>query len=148
MTIFLTQQEGDALLALEKHYTGKVGFSFPGQGGRLNIPLFSNDRHEEFILDITRGCIKLQKNTFQARARKAVILVRLDIGGSPHRNPDGEEIPCPHLHYYQEGCGDKWAKPLPSSFTNHEDSFHTLFEFMDFCNIKTKPRILKGIFTQ
>ncbi|MFW9280162.1 DUF6978 family protein [Glaesserella parasuis] len=25
-------------------------------------------------------------------------MVRLDIEGPPHRNPDGEEIICPHIH--------------------------------------------------
>lgn len=147
MTIFLTQQEGDALLNLEKHYTGKNGFKFPSLGGPLRIPLFSSDRREEFSLDITRGRIELRKNTFQTRVRKAVILARLDICGPPHRNPDGKEIPCPHLHVYREGFGDKWAFPSPSHFTNHEDSYHTLVEFMKFCNIVTKPPILRGLYT-
>lgn len=76
-----------------------------------------------------------------------MILARLDIGGPPHRNPDGEEIACPHLHVYREGYGDKWAFPLPDSFSNHEDAWKTLFEFMDFCNVSTRPTILQELFT-
>jgi hypothetical protein len=37
--------------------------------------------------------------------------MRLDLDGPPHRNPDDEEIPWPHLHVYREGYGDKWASP-------------------------------------
>ena len=98
MSLLLTQQEADALLSLEKHYIGSDRFSLPSLGGTLRIPLHSSDHREEFSLDITRGRIKLCKNTFQARARKVVILARIDISGPPHRNPDGEEISCPHLH--------------------------------------------------
>jgi hypothetical protein len=36
-----------------------------------------------------------------------VVLVRLDLGGAPHRNPFDEEIGVPHLHLYREGFGDK-----------------------------------------
>ena len=74
MTILLTQQEADALLALDKHFLGNDHFEFPALGGALRIPLHSEDRREEFSLDITRGRILLEKNTFQTRARKAVIL--------------------------------------------------------------------------
>jgi hypothetical protein len=56
--------------------------------------------------------IDLIKGTYQNRARYVVVLVRLDFGGKPHRNPDGEEIASPHLHIYREGVGDKWAYPV------------------------------------
>lgn len=147
MSLLLTQQEADALLALDKHYLGGEHFSFPSLGGSLRIPLYSTDHREEFSLDITRGSIELRKNTFQARTRKAVILARIDIGGPPHRNPDGEEIGCPHLHVYREGYGDKWATPLPATFSKHEDAWTTLYEFMDFCHVATRPTILQELFT-
>ncbi|MEZ4601356.1 MAG: hypothetical protein R2940_16330 [Syntrophotaleaceae bacterium] len=147
MSILLTQQEGDALLELEKHYFGNVVFDFPDLGGALRIPLHSEDRREEFSLDITRGRIELKKSTLQSRARKAVILARVDVCGPPHRNPDGEEVPCPHLHLYREGYGDKWAAPLPSHFTDPENTWQTVAEFMDFCHITTKPDIRQGLFS-
>ena len=71
MSLILTQHEADALLALEKHYQGEERFFFPDLGGAIRIPLYSADRREEFSLDITRGRIVLEKNTFQNRARKA-----------------------------------------------------------------------------
>lgn len=76
MTILLTQQEADALLAREKHFLGDDRFDFPALGGALRIPLHSSDRREEFSLDITRGRILLEKNTFQTRAQSG------DLGSS------------------------------------------------------------------
>jgi hypothetical protein len=74
--------------------------------------------------------------------------MRLDIDGPPHRNPDGEEIPCPHLHIYREGLGDKWAIPAPSDrYTNTSDLFTTCDAFMQHCNITVPPNIQKGLFS-
>lgn len=147
MSLVLTQQEADSFLKLDKHYMGNEQFSFPSLGGALRIPLYSNDRREEFSLDITRGRIDLRKNTFQTRARRVVILARVDIGGPLHRNPDGEEIPCPHLHVYREGYGDKWAIPLPDNFKNYRDAWQTLTDFMDYCHVVTRPPIQPELFT-
>ena len=98
------------------------------------------------MLDLSRGRIELSRNKFQNRARKTEILVRLDIGGAPHRNPDGEEVPCPHLHLYKEGCGDKWAYAVPESFINLKDISQTLEDFMKYCNIVEPPNINRGLF--
>jgi hypothetical protein len=146
MTLELTQHEADALLEMEKHFLGTDRFTFPGLGGSLRLILHSADKREEFNLDITRSRILLEKNTLQTRARKAVVLARLDIGGAPHRNPDGEEVASPHLHLYREGYGDKWARPLPEVFQGIQDSIQLLDAFMDYCSIVSKPTIDRGLF--
>lgn len=106
------------------------------------------DRREQFLLDLSRGRIDLRKVKTQTRARQIVVLVRLDLGGAPHRNPDGEEIPVPHLHVYREGYGDKWAVPVPAyRFGNLADVWQTLSDFMGYCNITQPPRIQRGLFT-
>jgi hypothetical protein len=109
----ISQAEADALIAMEKHRADTKESFFPEEGGRLAIALTSTDKRENFMLDITRARIKLTKATYQNRARQAIILMRLDLDGPPHRNPDDQEIPCPHLHVYREGYGDKWAMPAP-----------------------------------
>jgi len=84
----------------------------------------------------------------QNRGRQVVVLVRLDLGGAPHRNPDDEEIPVPHLHLYREGYGDKWAVPVPADrFSNLADIWVTLEEFMRFCSVTQPPYIERGLFT-
>jgi hypothetical protein len=101
-SIDLTQIEADALLAMKKNCIIKELYRYPDMGGSLRIPLANEDRRVEFMLDIYRGRIELTKGTLQNRRRQVIILARLDYGGAPHGNPDGEEMPCPHLHIYRE----------------------------------------------
>jgi len=145
--ITLTQAEADALIAIEKHRVNEESYDYPGLGGSICIPLISPDKRENFLLDVSRGRIDLKKGTYQTRARQIVVLVRLDFGGQPHRNPDDAEISSPHLHVYREGYGDKWAMPLPTdSFPNIADLWRTLEDFMRFCNITEPPLIERGLF--
>lgn len=145
--INLTQPEADALIAMEKHCTDDTRYSYPNLGGLISVPLQSSDKREQFILDVQRGRIDLLKVTHQNRARVVVVLVRLDLGGSPHRNPDGQDIPCPHLHIYREAFGDKWAIPVPAQhFPNISDLWGTLGDFMRYCNITQPPNIDKVLF--
>ncbi|MBV9499496.1 MAG: hypothetical protein JO138_08980 [Acidobacteriaceae bacterium] len=99
--INISQAEADALISMEKQRVDDKQWFFPEPGSRLAIPLTSPDKRENFMLDVTRGQIKLTKATYQNRARQAIVLMRLDLDGRPHRNPDDQEIPCPHLHIYR-----------------------------------------------
>jgi hypothetical protein len=144
----LTQAEADVLIAMEKHRATEEHSDFPMGGQSLALPLQSPDKREQFLLDVSRGRIDLLKVKMQTRGRQVVVLVRLDLGGAPHRNPDGEEVPVPHLHVYREGYGDKWAVPVPAnSFTTGSDVWQTLEEFLRFCNITRPPHIDRGLFT-
>ena len=146
--INLTQGEADKLMAMEKCSVDETNWTFPGPGERIAIPLTSLDKRESFMLDVTRAQIKLTKATYQNRARAAVILLRLDLEGPPHRNPDGEEIPCPHLHIYREGFGDKWAMTAPvEKYPDTLNLFATFEAFMRHCHITEAPRIEKGLFS-
>ena len=100
------------------------------------------------LTSVTRAQIKLTKATYQNRARAVITLMRLDLDGPLHRNPDGEEILCPHLHIYREGYGDKWAIPAPpATYPNTLDLFSTFEAFMQQCNITDPPRIQRGLFS-
>jgi hypothetical protein len=146
--INLTQAEADALIEMEKCRADEKEYLFPQPGERIAIPLTSRDKRENFMLDVTRAQIKLTKATYQDRARQAIILMRLDLDGPVHRNPDGEEVLCPHLHVYREGYGDKWALPAPTDrYKNTLDLFATFEAFMLHCNITDPPRIEKGLFS-
>ncbi len=146
--INITQEEADALMVMEKVKIDEREWLFPSEGDRVAIPLASFDRRENFMLDVTRAQIKLTKATYQNRARAAIILMRLDLDGPPHRNPDGEEIPCPHVHIYREDYGDKWAIPAPlDRYPNSLDMFLTFEAFMKHCNITEPPHIQKGLFS-
>ncbi len=120
---------------------------FPVIGGAIEVPLTSVNRRENFLLDIARGRINLSKVTYQKRTRTVVILARLDIDGPPHENPDGQEIPCPHLHIYREGYADKWAVPAPIvTFPRTTHLWDSLEDFMVFCRITQTPFIERTLF--
>ena len=142
----VTQAEADALIAMPKIRVNETIWNFPGPGGSVSVPLLSENKRENFLLDVSRGQINLLKGTYQNRARQVVILVRLDVNGSPHYNPDGVRIPSPHIHLYREGYGDKWAYPLPEGqFLMIDDRWETLQDFMDYCNIIHPPNFHQGI---
>jgi hypothetical protein len=142
----LTQAEADALIALEKRRVDSHHHEFP-RAGSLSIPLESANRREQFLLDIGRGRIDLHKVSYQNRARQVVVLLRLDVGGPPHRNPDDTEVSCPHLHVYREGYGSKWAFPVPSDkFSNPGNMWQALQDFMQYCNITEPPIIDPELF--
>jgi|SRR5690606_19919178 len=146
--INMTQAEADALIAMEKHRVTEEHSDFPMGGQSVALPLQSPDRREHFLLDLSRGRIDLLKVKMQNRGRQVVVLVRLDLGGAPHRNPDDQEIASPHLHVYREGYGDKWAVPIPREhFRNVTDIWITLEDFLRFCNVTRPPLIERGLFT-
>ena len=142
----LTQLEADALIKMEKHRVDDRQWTYPDMGGSIHVPLTSADKREDFHLDITRGSIDFAKVTYHNRARVVIPLVRLDLGGAPHRNPDDTEVSSPHLHIYREGYGARWAVPVPAeNFTNTSDLMQTLVEFMRYCNIVAAPDIAGGL---
>lgn len=146
-SIELTQAEADALLRMEKRCIDNQQHAFPQMGESLHMLLMSPDMRENFMLDVTRGSIAVSKISYQNRARQIIVLARLDVGGSPHRNPDDSEMPCPHLHLYREGFGDKWAVPVPAEhFSQLQDRWQTFEDFMRFVNITIQPYIERGLF--
>jgi hypothetical protein len=144
----ITQAEADALIAMPKIRASDDTWHFPSLGGVISIPLISPDKRENFLLDIRKGRIDLSKGSYQNRSRQVIVLVRIDFGGSVHRNPDGAEVPCPHLHLYREGYGDKWAMPLPDEpFSGSADVMNLLDGFMRYCHIVEPPIIHRGLFS-
>jgi hypothetical protein len=94
--IDLTQEEADALIAMPKDRTNDDAIFYPGPGNRVAIPLVSDDKRENFLLDIRRGRIDLLKATYQNRARQTVVLERLDLVEEHHiATLMGRKLPVP-----------------------------------------------------
>jgi hypothetical protein len=101
------------------------------------------------------GRIRLTKCTYQERYQTIIILIRLDLDGPPHTNPEvvnvplphltpynGQTIDCPHLHLYVEGFMDKWAIPAPNDeFLDTTNLYTTLQDFLRYCNVVVPPKI-------
>jgi hypothetical protein len=107
--------------------------------------LLSLDRRERFILTLERGRRRRARLKYQTRARKIVVLARLDLDGPAHRNPPdaphrpGERLPCPHLHLYREGFGDSVAY-LPEEapgfvISDPADGLAWFMDFLNFCRV-------------
>ena len=146
----LSQAEADALLALPKCRADDREWDYPASGGSIMVPLVSEDRREQFLLDVSRGRgrVEISRTKLQNRARQVIVLVRLEIDGPAHRNPDDSEVPCPHLHLYREGFHDKWAFPVPPGrFRDLGDAWEALCDFMSYCNVVEPPAIRRVLFT-
>ena len=141
----LTQIEADTLIAMKKTFVRPVTLSMP-PGSDQTHELIGNDDRERFLLDLWRGTLKLSKIKYQTRGRKVIVLVRLDIDGAPHTNPDGTRLNRTHIHIYREGYEDKWAFPVdPGEFGNISDIKRTLEDFCRYCNIQDIPPFQEGL---
>lgn len=146
--INLSQDEADALLAMPKVRENEREWIYPSLGGRVSVPLVSKDKRESFMLGVQRGRIDLKKGSYLTLGRQVIILARLDFGGRPHKNPDGVEMSCPHLHVYREGFSSKWAISVPNNhFHDLSDPWVTLHNFMRYCGVVEPPFFKKDLFT-
>lgn len=148
----LTQAEADDLLSMGKNFVDNSPLEFnmtePMDYDRI---LRSLDRREEFLLTIERGCRKRVRLKYQTRARRVIVLARLDLDGRRHRNPanspykPGVWLPGTHLHLYREGFEDRIAYELSDvpQWSNGvaRDGIAALEHFMLFCGITEWPTI-------
>lgn len=135
----LTQAEADILIAMAKIFADARAIAIP-PGVDDTRELIGADPKERFLLDIWRSTFRLSKFRLQTRGRQIIVLVRLDIGGAPHTNPDGTRLPGTHLHIYREGYEDKWAQPIdPARFRDLADIRLAFEDFCGVCNIAGIP---------
>lgn len=94
----------------------------PDTGKKSSLALKSS--LTTFTVDLNRAGRRSPKCTFQLREdiNRDVKLIRLDIAGPHHTNPNGdfpyagETIPCPHIHIADELYGDSIAYPLNENY--------------------------------
>ena len=139
----LSQLEANQLIQMEKKFIDTTQLVLGEIPINITRELSSLDAREFFHFYITRNMMKLSKVTFQNRSRFIYILARVDFGGSPHQNPDGNRIFCPHIHIYKEGYNDKWAYPLAefSEFRDSSDFIKIFEDFTKYCHIVELPPI-------
>lgn len=136
----LTQNEIDYLLNVIKQIDTRSGnrFDFPVHGASKKLNLLSCDNNKDkFIVDINRrnGQIQKLQISFNERYRNDIILIRLDLNGPHHRNPDGTIVSGNHLHVAREGYDDRFAIEIPNNFVNLLDPIKTLIDFLNYCKV-------------
>jgi len=135
----LTQTEADALIAMVKTFVQPTTISI-SPGTDQTHEMIGDDKRERFLLDLWRGMLRLSKLKYQTRGRKVIVLVRLDIDGAPHTNPDGKRLDGTHIHIYREGYEDKWGYPIDvAEFCNPSDIQLTFEDFCRYCNVQNTP---------
>lgn len=146
----LSQREADELIQMKKEFESKKKrFEFPLYGAKLSIPLVNLERTINFSLDITSSSISITKYNHQNRVNKNTVLLRLDVNGPIHRNPDDEIISSNHLHIYKEGFDDKFAYELDDDILSLKDKpYDLLIKFLELCSIHQNQQITqnKGLF--
>jgi len=129
-------------MKVQKHFLRAPAFIAIPPGVDETYELATLDDRERFLLDIWRGTLRLTKLKFQNRVRTVVVLVRLDVDGAPHTNPDGQRLAGTHIHLFREGYDDRWAYPVDAKlFTLLSDPATTFQEFCRFCKIESPPPI-------
>jgi len=133
------------LKMIEHHHST---FSLPSKGFEKKMNLKSTNHY--FLVDVNRKGIKKHQFTLQLRSAsyKDYPLIRLDITGPPHLNPEGdfryagELIPCPHIHIAEEKYAAKRAYPLNDNYAKMyltNDQLKNLVEilkaFLEYCNV-------------
>ena len=84
----LSQNDAEILMKIDKYFVDRSVQAYPNPGGNLALLLRSEDDREKFRVDVNRRNLDEHKVTHINLARQTVSLFRLDLGGSPHRNPD------------------------------------------------------------
>ena len=147
----LTQAEADGLLKLPKVFVDVDVLEFRRtEPMNSTSVLRSHDRREEFLFDLKRGRRNRLRLKYQTRARRVVILARLELDGPRHRNPPGQPyrpgecISGSHLHLYREGFDDRIAyllEEVDDWVTPVDDGVTALEGFLSFCGVDPRPRI-------
>jgi hypothetical protein len=152
----LAQAEADELLTLPKRFVDHTAIEF-----RLTEPmdfertLWSVDRREEFLLNVERGNRNRVRLKYQTRARKVIVLARLELNGPRHRNPPGQPyrpgqwLGGTHLHLFKEGFDDRIAYLLTDvhgwGLRGVIDDIAALQEFLRFCAVEECPPIQTAV---
>ena len=123
--MYLTKDEIENLLnMLKKVKYDETYFKIPKKGNKAVLDVLSLDEKIKFIINITPGSKRSnnKKITYQERYLKDTVLLRLDIAGPYHTNPDRTTISGNHLHVIREGEID--------------DKIETLINFLEYCKIQ------------
>lgn len=135
----MTQAEAQGLIQVLKRMLQQGNIMLPQMGNKTKIELCSVfSEKDRFTIIVNRSSrIRADKYTLMLRYGKDKGLLRIDVGGPEHTNPDGTIIPCPHIHIQQNDVSawDAWATEIPAVFGNVADRIETFKTFLQYCNV-------------
>ena len=137
----MDNEKAQALIQVLKKIIDRVkeGVLIPKAGEQMSINLESVfSKKDSFTIFFNRkGRINPNRYSILLRYLKDTVLLRLDVDGPPHGNPDGTKLPCPHFHIWTDGPknGYAWAYEVPAIFVDTEDHLMTFIQFLQYCNV-------------
>lgn len=110
--------------------TGTYQLPTIGSTGKIDLKsqLSPKDRFDVYIN--RKATIDPKKYTLLLRYPEENLL-RIDVNGPDHTNPDGTTVPCPHIHMRMKDTG-RWD--VSAIFGNTEDCATTVKDFLQYCN--------------
>jgi hypothetical protein len=135
----LTDEAFQSLMKMKKKFKTDIS-SIPAASQRVQFSIIGEDNKTEFTVDVDRKSRIEMKSKVQERYCNNILLVRVEINGPPHTNPDGSNIGRDHIHTYREGYGLSWAYNLagfdPRLFKDKENFTSVFSDFCLYCNIE------------
>ena len=136
----MTTQEAENIIAMLKKMVERY-LMLPESGEKKDYKIETLDNKYEFVLNVSRTSrIKEKKCTYIVRTKDTGInLLRLDVNGPPHKNPDHTIIDCPHLHVFKEEFEDRnlpYAIPFE---VDSEDLSEACIKFLKKFNVIDIP---------
>lgn len=135
----MTRAEATELIQVIKKMMNQGKLILPQSGNQSKFELCSIFSDKDRFTVIMNRCSKIRKDkyTLMLRYGSDKGLLRIDVGGPAHINPDGTIIPCPHIHMQIKDLGawDVWAMEIPAVFGNVEDRVQTFETFLQYCNV-------------
>ncbi len=135
----MTCEDAQRLIHILKNIIETDYYMIPMPGEQNSIDLASvfsgSDRFK--VLFNRCNTIRSNKYTLLLRYGKDHGLLRIDVNGPPHTNPDGTIVECPHIHVqtHEKGHWDAWAYDLPVVFGNTDEMTKTLKQFLEYCSV-------------
>ena len=149
----MTKEKAQELIQIMKRLLKTGVYELPKVGTMDKLPLQSQQSSKvKFDVYINRkGRIDPKKYTLLLHFSEEDLL-RIDVHGTDHHNPDGTVVPCPHIHMRMKDTGrwDSYAYDIPAVFGDTEDCALTVRDFLHYCNTNNINEITiceqKGLF--
>lgn len=142
----MTKNDAQGLIQVMKEIIDKGDFLLPVVNKQNNIRLCSAvSKKDTFRVIINRsGIINPNKYTLLLMYKKDQGLIRIDVNGPKHTNPDGSIVPCPHIHMQTQDTGrwDAWAEDIPAVFGSTNDIVKTVYDFLMYCKANNISEIV------
>ena len=145
----MTDSEFCSLMYMEKQFVRPQRVILPGERESKVFDVKSISTRDIFMLDYSRHGRYDLKHKSQLRHSKDILMVRLEINGPEHINPDGHIISRNHIHIYKEGYdGLAWAYELDDILPQvlpHATPLNIFKVFCEYCKIDVSNVFLQEV---